>query len=34
MRTLRQNPLALAACRVMSLEEVLRVTPADADETC
>jgi type IV pilus assembly protein PilB len=34
MRTLRQSALALAAGGVTSLEEVLRVTPADADETC
>ena len=33
MRTLRQSALALAAGGVTSLEEVLRVTPADADET-
>ena len=34
MRTLRQSALALAAGGVTSLEEALRVTPADADETC
>ena len=34
MRTLRQSALALAAGGITSLEEVLRVTPADADETC
>jgi type IV pilus assembly protein PilB len=33
MRTLRQNALALAADGVTSIEEVLRVTPADADAT-
>ena len=34
MRTLRQSALALAAGGVTSIEEVLRVTPADADATC
>jgi len=33
MRTLRQSALALAAGGVTSIEEVLRVTPADADAT-
>jgi type IV pilus assembly protein PilB len=33
MRTLRQRALGLAARGVTSIEEVLRVTPVDADET-